>query len=295
MKRLLVLLMFVGLLHAAQFSVTGTVVSDNQKMIGARYMGYVKRINFEIGDKVYREDTLFELESAEFDILKNQADLALEQAQIMVDMYRERLESIEREKRLLRLKKGKSDTTIDLENLDITAANIEAGLEAARALVKNAALKVKQIATISDYLEVKAPNDGIIVEKRIRVGDLIAPGMLAMVLVDLKHLEIEAQIAESDLLKVYKRQRVTVTIPSIKYTTTGVIKSIVPGANPMAHTFTIRVKFRHDEEMPIYPGMYAKIDIKYDNEEPGFLKAHKPEREPRKTEPLMKVKKEERS
>ncbi len=281
MKIVFALLMVLGWLHAAEFSVTGTVVSDNQKMIGARYMGYVKRINFEIGDKVYREDTLFELESAEFDILKNQADLALEQAQIMVEMYRERLDNIRREKKLLRLK-GKGDDSLDIQNLDITAENIEAGLEAARALVKNAAVKVKQIATISDYLEVKAPNDGIIVDKRIRVGDLIVPGMLAMILVDLKHLEIEAQIAESDLLKVYKRQRVTVTIPSIKYKTTGVIKSIVPGANPMAHTFTIRVKFRRDEEMPIYPGMYAKIDINYDNEEDPFTKKEKAEREKRK-------------
>lgn len=269
-KVLLGLILLVSWLQSAEFSVTGTVVSDNQKMIGARYMGYVKRINFEIGDKVYREDTLFELESAEFDILKNQADLALEQAQIMVNMYRTRLDNIRREKKILKLKG--QDESLDMNNLDITAENVEAGLEAARALVKNAAVKVKQIATISDYLEVKAPNDGIIVEKRIRVGDLIVPGMLAMVLVDLKHLEIEAQIAESDLLKVYKRQRVKVTIPSIKYETTGVIKSIVPGANPMAHTFTIRIKFRRDEEMPIYPGMYAKIDINYDNEEDPFAK-----------------------
>ncbi len=259
MKIALLLLLSLALTYAAEFSITGTVVSDNQKMIGARYMGYVKRINFEIGDKVYREDTLFELESAEFDILKNQADLALEQAQIMVNMYRTRLDSIRREKKILKLK-GK-DESLDMNNLDITAENIEAGLEAARALVKNAAVKVKQIATISDYLEVKAPNDGIIVEKRIRVGDLIAPGMLAMVLVDLKHLEIEAQIAESDLLKIRKHDVVTVHIPSVKYTTKGVVKSIVPGANPMAHTFTVRIKFRHDEEMPIYPGMYAKVDI----------------------------------
>ena len=261
MKVFLVSLFLLTLSLAGEFSVTGTVVSDNQKMIGARYMGYVKRINFEIGDKVYREDTLFELESAEFDILKNQADLALEQAQIMVNMYRTRLDSIRRDKKLLKIKG--QDNSLDMNNLDITAENVEAGLEAARALVKNAAVKIKQVATISDYLEVKAPNDGIIVEKRIRVGDLIVPGMLAMVLVDLKHLEIEAQIAESDLLKIHKRDMVTVHIPSIKYTTKGVVKSIVPGANPMAHTFTVRIKFHHDEEMPIYPGMYAKVDVRF--------------------------------
>ena len=248
---------------AGELSITGTVVSDNQKMIGARYMGYVKHIYFNIGDKVHREDTLFEMESAEFDIMKNQADLALEQAEIMVDMYRTRLESIRREKALLRIR-GK-DNSVDWNNLDITAENIQAGLAAARSLVSNMAVKVKQMATIANYLEVKAPNDGIIVQKRIRQGDLIVPGMLAMVLVDLNHLEIEGQISEADLLKVNAGDFVSVRIPSIKFKTRGRIKSVVPSANPMTHTFTIRIKF-NKEDKKVFPGMYAKIDIEYNDD-----------------------------
>ena len=181
----------------------------------------------------------------------------------MVDMYRTRMDSIRREKALLRIR-GK-DGSVDWNNLDISAENVQAGLAAARALVKNAATKVKQIATISHYLKVKAPNDGIIVQKRIRVGDLIVPGMLAMVLVDLDHLEIEAQISEADLLKVNVGDFVKIRIPSIKLNTRGRIKSVVPSANPMTHTFTIRIKFNQDSDK-IYPGMYAKIDMEYDDE-----------------------------
>ena len=255
-----------GQVAAGELSITGTVVSDNQKMIGARYMGYVKHIYFNIGDKVHREDTLFEMESAEFDIMKNQADLALEQAEIMVDMYRTRLESIRREKALLRIR-GK-DGSVDWNNLDITADNVQAGLAATRSLVKNAATKIKQMATIANYLKVKAPNDGIIVQKRIRVGDLIVPGMLAMVLVDLDHLEIEGQISESDLSKVNAGDFVSVRIPSLKFKTRGRVKSVVPSANPMTHTFAIRIKFSK-EGKKIYPGMYAKIDIEY-NDDPVY-------------------------
>ncbi len=260
LKTTLLFLLLTYTLFSGSLSITGTVVSDNQKMIGARYMGYVKNIYFNIGDSVKREDTLFELESAEFDIMKNQADLALEQAEIMVDMYRTRLDSIRREKALMRVR-GK-DNSVDWNNLDITADNVQAGLSATRSLVKNAAEKVKQIATIANYLEVKAPNDGIIVQKRIRVGDLIVPGMLAMVLVDLDHLEIEGQVSEADLLKVNAGDFVDVTIPSLRFKTKGRIKSIVPSANPMTHTFTMRVSF-HQDHKKIFPGMYAKILINY--------------------------------
>jgi RND family efflux transporter MFP subunit len=259
MKKLLFTLLLLTLTaYSASLNITGTVVSDNQKMIGARYMGYVKNIYFNIGDSVKREDTLFELESAEFDIMKNQ-----EQADIMIDMYRTRLDSIRREKALLRVRG--QDNSIDWNNLDITADNVQAGLAATRSLVKNAAEKVKQIATIANYLEVKAPNDGIIVQKGIRVGDLIVPGMLAMVLVDLDHLEIEGQLSESDLLRVNKGDFLDVEIPSIKFKTRGRIKSVVPSANPMTHTFTIRVSF-HKGHKKIFPGMYAKLKIEYNEE-----------------------------
>jgi len=257
--KLLILFILTTQLTALELKLTGTVISNNQKMIGARYMGYVKHVYFDVGDRVEREDTLFELESAEFDILKEQADLALEQALSIVDVYRTRKESIDRQKRNLK-RKGMVNTT-DFENLDITADNVEAGLASAQVLVKNAAEKIKQISTITGYLEVKAPNDGIIVEKRIRVGDLIAPGMLTMIIVDLDHLQIEGEVAESDLRYVEKYQKVTVTIPSLGLKTQGVIKSIVPSANPMAHTFKIIVDFKKTSEK-IFPGMYAKILVK---------------------------------
>ena len=262
---ILTLFLFVISSHliAMELPVTGTVVSYNQKMVGPRYMGYVKNVYFDIGDKVKREDTLFELESAEFDILKNQADLALEQAESIVDIYRVRLRSIKREKGLMQ-SRGMVNSS-DFENLDITADNVVAGLASAQVLVKNASEKIKQISTITGYLEVKAPNDGIIVEKRIRVGDLVAPGMLSMIIVDLNHLQIEAQIGESDLAYVSKFQRVKISIPSLKHDTYGVIKSIVPNANPMAHTFKVIVDF-NKRNSRVFPGMYAKIIINIDEE-----------------------------
>ncbi|NOR55705.1 MAG: efflux RND transporter periplasmic adaptor subunit [Sulfurovum sp.] len=249
-------------INAFELPITGTVVSYNQKMIGPRYMGYVKHIYFDIGDKVKREDVLFELESAEFDILRSQADLALEQAISIVDIYRTRMRSIQREKLLLKSRGFASSA--DFENLDLTADNVAAGLASAQVLVKNASEKIKQVSTITGYLEIKAPNDGIIVEKRIRVGDMVGPGMLSMIVVDLDHLQIEGEVAESDLPYINKFQRVKISIPSLRYKTQGIVKSIVPSANPMAHTFKIIVDF-DKRNAKVFPGMYAKILIDVDD------------------------------
>lgn len=257
---MLLLIFLLSPTLAANLDITGTVVSDNQKMIGARYMGYVKEIHFNIGDKVKREDIIFTMESAEFDIMQNQADLALEQAEIMIEMYRTRLDSIKNEKKSLKRRKLKGGT--EWKELESIAQNVQAGLAATRAMVKSATAKVKQMASIMNYLEIKAPNSGIIVKKQIRVGDLIVPGMLAFILVDLDHLEIEAQVSEIDLLKVQKGKAVKIDIPSMKFRTIGMVKSVVPSANPMTHTFTIRIAF-DKKDTQIFPGMYVKVSVPY--------------------------------
>ncbi len=257
MQKLLSMLLFVAtLLPASMLTIPGTVISDSQKMIGSRYMGYIKKINYNIGDSVKRDDILFEIQSGEFDLMKSQADLGLEQAKVFVEMYQTHLANVEREKRAL--KRRKKASVMDVETLDIAAENTKAMLKAAQQVVKQATIKIKQFAGLYNYLEVKAPNDGVIVQKRIKVGDMIMPGMLAMVLVDLNDLRIEANVAESNLKYIHKNTQLSVTIPSIDFKTTGVVEAIVPSANPMTHTMTIRVKF-NKRNAQIFPGMYAKL------------------------------------
>ena len=259
MNKIIAMLLFgASLISAATLTIPGTIVSDNQKMIGSRYMGYIKLINFNIGDKVKQDDILFEVQSGEFDLMKSQADLGLEQAQIFVEMYQTHLSNVQREKRSA--KRSKRTTMMDLESLDIAAENSKAMLKAAQQVVKQATVKIKQFTGMYNWLKVKAPSDGVIVQKRIKVGEMIMPGMLAMILVDLDDLRIQADIAESNLKYIRKDAKLKVSVPSIDFTTTGVVEAIVPSANPMTHTMTIRVKFdKKDKE--IFPGMYAKLHV----------------------------------
>ena len=268
MKFLFLFTLTLSTLFGAELILTGTVISNNQKMITARYMGYVKKVNFEVGDAVEREDTLFELESAEFDIMESQADLALEQAKLMVNVYQTRLnvfnkqkKRIKRDRKMMSAKSYKSD----MQDMSESIENVSAALESAQVLVEQASEKTKQFATIAGYLKVQAPNNGILVDKRIQVGDMVAPGMLTMILVDMDHLEIEAEVAESDLKYLRRNKVVKVTIPSLSYKSSGYIKAIVPSANPLAHTFKIRVHFEKTSDM-IFPGMYAKVFVDLTNE-----------------------------
>jgi RND family efflux transporter MFP subunit len=268
MKYLLIIAVAVSSLFSGNLILSGTVVSNNQKMVPARYMGYVKRVNFEVGDKVYREDILYELESAEFDILEAQADLALAQARLMLDSFSSRSRILEKDREDLKRNRksfNEQNFRLRLTELDELADEADKAVEAAQVMVEQTSEKVKQFATIAGYLKIQAPNDGIVVEKTIRVGDMVGPGMMAMVIVDIDHLEVHVDVAESDLKYVKKDKQVDIEIPSLNHKMSGYIKAIVPSANPMAHTFKIRIHFDKDNDM-IFPGMYAKVRVSLNDE-----------------------------
>ena len=262
MKKLLFMILFLTTLmeaNANQITLTGTVISNGQKMIGSRYMGYIKRVFVELGDYVKREDDLYEMESAEFDMMKSQADLGLEQSKIVVEFWRKRLEVLQRRKESMESKKSMMPMT-DLDDLNTMAENAESMLEISQVMVEQMSIKAKQLATVFNYLKMKAPSDGVIVQKNIKVGDMVMPGMLTIMMVDMEDLEIDVSISEGIMKHVHKGDSVKVAIPSLDYHTVGKIKALIPNANPMTHKIRIRVTFNTDGKN-IFPGMYAKIVI----------------------------------
>lgn len=257
-KLLIVTFLLISSLSASSIVLTGTVVSNGQKMIGSRYMGYIKKVFVKLGDKVKREDDLYEMESAEFDIMKSQADLMLEQSKIVVEFWRKRLSNIN--KRKDRLKKKNNIPLMDIDDLEAQSENVSAMLDSAQVMVEQASIKAKQMATIFNYLKMKAPSDGVVVQKNIKVGDMVMPGMLTIMLVDTENLEIDVSLSEGIIGRVKEGQKLVVKIPSINYRTVGTIHAIIPDANPITHKINMRVSFDKGDSN-VFPGMYAKVII----------------------------------
>ncbi len=255
-------LFLIGLLSlpilAEDIVLPGTVISNGQKMIGSRYMGYIKHVYVKLGDKVKREDDLYEMESAEFDIMKSQADLMLEQSQVVLEFWRKRIKRINEKKDKIKKNKMSKMVQIDFDDLEAQAENVKAMIETMQVMVEEASIKAKQMATVYNYIKMKAPADGVIVQKNIKVGDMVMPGMLTIMMVDTEDLTIDISISESTLKVAKVGMKVRVLIPSLEYETGGIIDAIIPDANPMTHRIRMRVSFDKKDEN-IFPGMYAKV------------------------------------
>jgi len=153
----------------------------------------------------------------------------------------------------------------ELENLELAAENMRDMVKIAKKQVAQAESQKDMVLNQYRYLKIKAPNDGVIVAKKLNEGDMQIPGMPALIITDLKHLKVLTEISESNLKYIRLGKKVEIQIPSIGLKAEGEISAIIPSSNPMTHKFKIKIKFDKKDAF-VFPGMYAKVLIKKDNE-----------------------------
>lgn len=262
MRRLLILLALGATLVAETLTLSGSVISDNQKMITSRFMGFVTNVNVSEGDYVKKGDLLYTIDSKEIDSARTQVQLGISQAQLTLQMYLNQYTNIklnlERHKRLL---EKDMVSKFEVENLQLAEQNLANMIDIAKKQVTQAEARLAEVKNQYNYLNMKAPNDGVIVSKNIKVGEMAMPGMPAIILSDLTNLKIAAEISEGNLNLIRHGKKVSVSIPSMKINTVGKVSAIIPNSNPMTHTFKIKVSFKNSN-LSVYPGMYATINIK---------------------------------
>lgn len=233
-------------LYGKTIELSGSVISDNEKYITSRFMGFIKSVTVSEGDIVKKEQILYTIDSTDIDSKKRQAVLA---KQMYENQYIIMQRNYERFQRLF--KKGLV-SKFEVEQLELGSKNLED-------MVAISKLQIKEVENQYQYLTIKAPNAGVIIKKNIKAGEMAIPGMPALVLSDLSSLKIMSEVSERDLKNIFIGQKATVEIPSMNLTTEAKIAAIIPSSNPMTHTFTIKLSFENREN--IYPGMYAKIAI----------------------------------
>lgn len=261
MKKLLILLLLASSLIAESITLAGTVISDNKKMITSRFMGFVTQVNVSEGEFVKKGQLLYTIDSKEIDSALTQVKLGISQAKLSLQMYQNQYTNVklnlERHKRLLA---KDMVSKFEVENLALAEQNLATMIAIAKKQVTQAKAQLEEVKNQYKYLNIKAPNNGVIVSKNIKVGEMAMPGVPAIILSDLTNLKISAEIAESNLSRIKHGSKVVVNIPSLNIKTIGKVSAIIPSSNPMTHTFKIKVSFKNIYKS-VYPGMYATIEI----------------------------------
>ena len=114
------------------------------------------------------------------------------------------------------------------------------------------------------YTTVRAPFSGIVSERLIKKGNMVATHAPTFRLTDFDPLLAVMHVPERELNKLRKGQRAELRLDALYGEVfTGVIKRISPIVDPTTGTFKVTIEVR-DRSRQLKPGMFGRIRIVYD-------------------------------
>lgn len=210
-------------------------------------MGFVTEVDVSEGEQVKKGQALYSIDSKEIDSAARQAELSLQMYQ---NQYTNVKLNLERHKRLL---KKDMVSKYEVENIELASKTLEDMIAIAQA-------RLNEVNNQYKYLHIIAPNDGVIVAKNIKVGEMAMPGMPAIILSDLNQLKVAVEVAESELKRIEYGKKVKIQIPSLELELDGSINAIIPSSNTMTHSFKVKISINATKQR-LYPGMYATVKV----------------------------------
>jgi len=141
-----------------------------------------------------------------------------------------------------------------------TAENAKFDLDALRAAYDRARLELS-------YTEIRAPIEGVVSARYIKLGNTISPNSPTFRVTDLDPLVAYVHIPEKEFRKLAPQQPAEVVVDALAGEPfTGVISRISPTVDPKTGTFRARVEVP-DPSRRLKPGMFARVNIVYERRE----------------------------
>jgi RND family efflux transporter MFP subunit len=226
----------------------GEIIATHHAVLAAEVDGRVTELVVEEGSAIAADQPILLLDPAKRKLELDSARARVAEAVAQVENDRRQLA---RQRELFE-KRIASQSSLDDAETKLRLA--EAKLNAARA-----ALGVERRALRE--ATVRAPFDGLVVERKVSLGEYVRMGEPLVEVVSLHPIEVEFRVAEVDSSFVRLGQTVDVTVapyPERRFqaTVTVISPTIDPG------TRTLRVKAALDnEEGLLRPGLFARADL----------------------------------
>lgn len=229
---------------AAVYSGTAALESEQEAVVVAKVIGEVVELRVEEGQHVKAGDTLARLDGDR---------LRLETARARTNLAK--LEADLARQRELLAKGLVSDESIERYQFDIDALKADLSL---------AELELS-------YTDVRAPIDGVIAERHIKVGNTVAINQPLFRLTDLEPLVAYLHVPEREFNKLHPDQAAQLRVDALGGATfAGHIARISPVVDSATGTFKVTIE-TSDRTGALKPGMFARFDVVYDTRRNAIL------------------------
>jgi HlyD family secretion protein len=264
----------------ATVSATGTIQPEEVVDVGAQVAGKITRLGRDLEDKRkaidycsrVREGTLLaEIDADLYAARETQAKANLAQAVATVELNVAKYRQYERD--WVRARKMYSGGTqgISEADLDLARSNYEtskANVDVAKAAVDVCQAALKEATTNLGYTKIVSPVDGVIIDRRVNVGQTVVASLnapsLFLIAKDLRRMVIWASVNEADIGQVQRAKEVIFTVPTDTKPLQGKVTQVRYNAsmNSGVVTYTVVVSF-DNSEAHLLPYLTASLKFEW--------------------------------
>ena len=250
---------------------TGTLQPLDTVQVGTKVSGTIATIGTDFNQIVKRGQVLATLDPA---IYQSQIDQAKANV-IRLEAEVERAQ-VQYEDAALRLKRAEqlaAEQLLAQQEVDTarsTTRVAQTSLTGARAQLNQAQAALTQANVNLSHTVIKAPADGIVLNRAVEAGQTVSAGLQAPTLFviarDLKRLELQARVDESDIGGVKPGAPVVFTVdayPRREFAGTVRLVQLQPQTVQNVVTYTTVIDVPNDDEL-LKPGMTSTVSIQID-------------------------------
>jgi len=231
---------------------SGYVVAQRKAAVASKGTGRLVYLGVVEGDRVKEGQIIARLEDSDV-----RAQLAQAEAQLQVNQAD--LQNAEQTlKRTRALADSNFSSQAALDSAQAHYLQVKSSIAVAQAVLKGAQVALENTV-------IRAPFDGTVLTKNADVGEVVAPlaasafsKAAVVTIADLRSLQVEADVAESNLSGVSVGQPCEIVLdayPDVRYP--GYVAKIVPTADRAKATVQVKVAFK-SYDSKVLPEMSAK-------------------------------------
>lgn len=237
----------------ANISIPGELLPYQQVDLYAKVNSYVKKLWVDIGSQVHQGQLLVTLEAPEINSQLAQAESHVKQMEAIYYASKATYD------RLLNTSKIPGTVSLnDLEQADAKKNSDFANVEAAKS-------SYKEVAANLNYLEIRAPFDGVISMRNVNIGAYVGPGGKGtdplLVLQDQYRMRLVVSVPENYTGGLSNKNHVSFTVhalPNRKFT--AQIKRLAGALDEKLRSERLEMDV-YNTDHKLLPHMYAEVNV----------------------------------
>lgn len=254
--------------YSEVLNASGYITARRIATVSAEIMGLINKVTVEEGMTVEQGQVLAQLDDAIADVNLRLAQAQYHAAQVRLDSIATDISEARRVlTRINELKGNNYSSEADRTRAQTDLANFENAYASAKAELAVEVLRVRQQQEQLDNHTIRAPFAGVVTVKNAQPGEIVAPSSAGggftrtgiCTIVDMGSLEIEVDVNEAFIGRVFTQQRVSAKLDAYPdWAIPASVIAIIPTADRAKATVRVRIKIDSNDPR-VLPDMGVKV------------------------------------